>query len=26
MSIMSIESLENEDDANEDKEIVAKRI
>lgn len=26
MSIMSIESLETDDDANEDKEIVAKRI
>ncbi len=26
MSIMSIESLETDDDANEDKEIVSKRI
>jgi hypothetical protein len=26
MSIMSIESLETDDDVNEDKEIVAKRI
>jgi hypothetical protein len=26
MSIMSIESLETDDDANEDKEVVSKRI